>query len=170
MQLSLLELSSLSDSKVSHLLRLCLPLWVLPACAPPLFNLVHLVSPLPMQCSHPTLPSFFPLWNSSLCISSFSNCFHIPPASSSSPDSLRVREWNAGGLRAKNDEVLHFIWLHPVDPFCNQKSNLNLSSFFGISRYSAQRSHHAHSQTGILSPAVPTSAVSSFLSGSSYPS
>ena len=41
------------------------------------------------------------------------------------PDSLRVFQWNAGGLRARSTEVLHFIWSHSVDFFCIQESNLN---------------------------------------------
>ena len=44
------------------------------------------------------------------------------------PDSLRVLQWNAGGLRARSNELLHFLLSHPVDVICIQKSNLN--SFF----------------------------------------
>ena len=33
------------------------------------------------------------------------------------PDSLRVLQWNAGGLRARSTEVLHFISSHLVDFF-----------------------------------------------------
>ena len=38
-----------------------------------------------------------------------------PPASSPPPDSHRVLQWNAGGLRARNTELLHFLSSHPVD-------------------------------------------------------
>ena len=31
------------------------------------------------------------------------------------PNSLRVLQWNAGGLRARSTELLHFILFHPVD-------------------------------------------------------
>ena len=31
------------------------------------------------------------------------------------PDSLRVLQWNAGGLRARSTELLHFLLSHPVD-------------------------------------------------------
>ena len=34
------------------------------------------------------------------------------------PDSLRVRQSNAGGLRARSTELLHFISSHPVDLIC----------------------------------------------------
>ena len=46
-------------------------------------------------------------------------------------DSLRVLQWNAGGLRSRSTELLHFISSHPVDLICIQKSNLNLSSLSG---------------------------------------
>ena len=45
------------------------------------------------------------------------------------PDSLRVLQWNAGGLRARSTKLLHFISSHPVDLIYIQESNLNLSSF-----------------------------------------
>ena len=35
-------------------------------------------------------------------------CFSTPPSSSYPPDSLRVLQWNAGDLRARSTEVLHF--------------------------------------------------------------
>ena len=35
-----------------------------------------------------------------------------PPASSPPPDSLRVLQWNAGGLRARSTELLHFLSSH----------------------------------------------------------
>ena len=51
--------------------------------------------------------------------------FSTPPASSPPPDSLRVLKWNAGGLRARSTELLHFLLSHPVDLICIQESNLN---------------------------------------------
>ena len=56
------------------------------------------------------------------------------------PDSLRVLQWNARGLRARSTELLHFISSHPVDLICIQESNLNLSFSFRILGYSALRS------------------------------
>ena len=53
------------------------------------------------------------------------------------PDSLRVLQWNAGGLQARSTELLHFIWSHPVDLICTQESNVNLSSSFRIPGFSA---------------------------------
>ena len=72
-----------------------------------------------------------------------------PPASSPPPDSLRVLQWNAGGLRARSTELLHFLSSHPVDLICIQESNLNSS--FRIPGFSALRSDHTSSLSGILS-------------------
>ena len=77
--------------------------------------------------------------------------FSTPPASSPPPDSLRVLQWNAGGLRARSTELLHFLSSHPVDLICIQESNLNSSSSFRISGFSALRSDRTHSRSGILS-------------------
>ena len=46
------------------------------------------------------------------------------------PDSLRVLQWNAGGLRPRSTELLHFISSHPVNFIGIRKSNLNSSSCF----------------------------------------
>ena len=69
-------------------------------------------------------------------------------------DSLRVLQWNAGGLRGRSIELLHFISSHPVDVICIQESNLNLSSSFRISGFSALRSDRTHSRSGIFSTDV----------------
>ena len=74
-----------------------------------------------------------------------------PPASSPPPDSLRVLQWNAGGLRARSTELLHFLSSHPVDLICIQESNLNSSSSFRIPGFSVLRSDRTHSRSGILS-------------------
>ena len=73
----------------------------------------------------------------------------MPPAFSP-PDSLRVLQRNAGGLRARTTELLHFLSSHSVDLICIQDSNLNSS--FWIPGSSALRSDHTHSQSGILFP------------------
>ena len=87
------------------------------------------------------------------------------------PNSLRVLQWNAGGLRARSTELLHFISSYPVDLICIQKSNLNLSSSFQIPGFFALRSDGTHSRAGIFSTNVTdASAVSSFLSDRAYPS
>ena len=78
--------------------------------------------------------------------------FSTPPHHLSSPDSLRVFQWNAGGLRARSTELLHFLSSHPVDLICIQESNLNSSSSFQIPGFFALRSDRTHSQSGILSP------------------
>ena len=76
----------------------------------------------------------------------------MPPASSPPPDSLRVLQWNAGGLRARSTELLHFLSSHPVDLICIQESNLNSSSSFRYPGFSALLSDRTHSRSGILSP------------------
>ena len=67
------------------------------------------------------------------------------------PDSLRVLQWNAGGLRARSTKLLHFLSSHPVDLICIQESNLNSFSSFWIPGFSALRSDRTHSRSGILS-------------------
>ena len=74
-----------------------------------------------------------------------------PPASTPPPDSLRVLQWNAGGLQARSTELLHFLLSHLVDLICIQESNLNSSSSFRIPGFSALRSDHTHFRSGILS-------------------
>ena len=74
-----------------------------------------------------------------------------PPASTPHPDSLMVLQRNAGGLRARSTELLHFLLSHPVDLICIQESNLNSSSSFRIPGFSALRSDRTHYQSGILS-------------------
>ena len=74
------------------------------------------------------------------------------PASSPPPDSLKVLQWNAGDLRARSTELLHFLSSYPVDLICIQESNLESSSSFWIPEFSALRSDRTHSQSGILSP------------------
>ena len=70
------------------------------------------------------------------------------------PNSLRVLQWNAGGLRARRTKLLHFISSHLVDLIYIQESNLNLSSSFRIPGFSALQSHGTHSRSGIFSTDV----------------
>ena len=81
-------------------------------------------------------------------------CFPLPPAFSSLPNSLRVFQWNAGGLQTRSTKLLHFISSHPIDLIYIQESNLNLSSSFQIPGFSALRSHGTHSRSGIFSTDV----------------
>ena len=74
------------------------------------------------------------------------------PASSFASDSFRVLQWNAGGLRARSTELLHFLSSHSVNSICIQESNLNSSSSFRIPVFSTLRSDCTHSRSGILSP------------------
>ena len=76
----------------------------------------------------------------------------MSPAFSPPHGSLRVLQWNAGGLRARSTELLHFLSSHPVDLICIQESNLNFASSFGIPGFSALRSDRTHSCSCILSP------------------
>ena len=70
------------------------------------------------------------------------------------PNSLRVLQWNAGGLRARRTKLIHSILSHPVDLIYIQESNLNLSSSFRIPGFSALQSHGTHSRSGIFSTDV----------------
>ena len=70
------------------------------------------------------------------------------------PNSLRVFQWNAGGLQARRTKLIHFISSHPVDLIYIQESNLNLSSSFRIPGFSALQSHGTHSRSGIFSTDV----------------
>ena len=70
------------------------------------------------------------------------------------PNSLRVLQWNAGGLCARSTKLLHFISSHSVDLIYIQDSNLNLSSSFQIPGFSALRSDRTHSRSGIFSTDV----------------
>ena len=70
------------------------------------------------------------------------------------PNSLRVLQWNAGGLRARSTKLIHFILSHPVDLIYIQESNLNLSSSFRIPGFPALQSHGTHFQSGIFSTDV----------------
>ena len=67
------------------------------------------------------------------------------------PNSLRVFQWNAGGLRARSTKLLHFISSHPVDLIYIQESNLNFSSSFRIPGFSVLQFHDTHSRSGIFS-------------------
>ena len=68
------------------------------------------------------------------------------------PNSLRVLQWNVGGLRDRSTELLHFLSSHHVDLICIQESNLNSFSSFRIPGFPALRSDRTHSRSGILSP------------------
>ena len=87
------------------------------------------------------------------------------------PDSLRVFQWNAGGLRVSSTELLHFISCHPVDLICVQESNLSLSSSFQMLGFSALQSDCSHScLIFFLLMSQTPEAASSFSSGRAYPS
>ena len=68
------------------------------------------------------------------------------------PDSVRILQWTARGLRARSTELLHFLSSHPVDLICIQESNLNSSSSFQIRGFCALHSDCTHSRSGILFP------------------
>ena len=70
------------------------------------------------------------------------------------PNSLRVFQWNAGGLRARSTKLIHFISSHLIDLIYIQESNLNLSSSFWIPGFSALQSHGTHSRSDIFSTDV----------------
>ena len=110
----------------------------------------------PLLMLHSRLQIFYPPSAHSISPSSAPSSPSLapgrPPASSPPPDSLKVLQWNAGGLRARSTELLHFLSSHSVDLICIQESNLNPSSSFRIPGFSALRSDRTHSRSGILSP------------------
>ena len=58
------------------------------------------------------------------------------------------------GLQARSTKLLHFILSYPIDLIYIQESNLNLSSSFRISGFSALRSHGTRFRSGIFSTDV----------------
>ena len=102
---------------------------------------------------HPRLQTSYPPSAHSLSLSSAPSPPSLAPGCPSTPpDSLRVLQWNAGDLRARSTELLHFLSSHPVDLICIQESNLNSSSSFWISAFSVLRFDRTHSRFGILFP------------------
>ena len=67
----------------------------------------------------------------------------------------RILQWNAGGLRTRSAELLHFISFHSADLICIQEFNLNSFSSFLIPGYFALRSDCTHPRSGILSSNDP---------------
>ena len=148
--------------------------WSFPSCCVPTRNTVTLssyssdmytstVQPSPPSVNaalppHTRLQTFYPQLAHSVSSASAPSqrslapgCPSMPPASSPPPDSLRVLQWNAGGLRARSTELLHFLSSHPVDLACIQESNLNSFSSFRIPGFSALCSDRTHSRSGIFS-------------------
>ena len=89
----------------------------------------------------------------SLCLLTTVSCFLLPfyvPCFLSLPDSLRVFQWNAGGLRARSTELLQFLSSHPVDLIFIEKSNLNSFSSLRIPGFSALQSDRTRYRSCIL--------------------
>ena len=84
-------------------------------------------------------------------------------------DSLRVLQWNAGGLRARSTELLHF--LRPISLTLSVSRNPILThlTLFRIPEFSALQSDRSHCRSGILVLPRTLAAVSSFSSGRAYP-
>ena len=150
--------------EIPHLPALCLSPRTPPAGIPSLLNLAP--SSDVALAPHPHLQTsylFCPLCIFSLCTLTTAHPF-LPTLlltvslylllSLSLPYSLRIFQWNAGGLQARSTKLLHFISSHPVDFIYIQESNLNLSSSFQIPGFSALRSHGTHSRSGIFSTDV----------------
>ena len=133
-----------------NLSTVCLPLRIIQAFIPPLFNLAHLAIPLLMQHSRPTLafkhftllpPTFHfltlhpphPLMFLAVFLYFL---FPLPP------DWFRVFQWNVGELRARSTKLLHFMSSHLVDLIFIQLTSLNSSSCFQIPEFSAVQSDH----------------------------
>ena len=107
-----------------------------PARIPSLLKLAHLdpsvneVIPLHscLQTSYPPSAYILTLLSAHFSLSYIFGCSSTPSASSF--NSFRFLQWNAGSIRARSVELLHFISLHPVALSCIQESNLGLSSPF----------------------------------------
>ena len=115
---------------------------------PPLLML-HFFSTLVFKPLSPHLPILYlllPPHHRSLLLAVLLHL--LPPLP---PDSLRVLQWNAGGLRSRSTELLHFLSSHPVDLICIQEFNLNSSSSFWIPGFFTLRSDHTRPRSGILS-------------------
>ena len=124
---------------------------------------------LRLQTSYPTSSHFISPSSAPSPPSLAPGCPSSPPASSL-PHSLRVLQWNAGGLRARSTKLLHFLSSHPVDLICIQESNLNSCSSFRVPGFSALRFDRTHSRSGILSPDdTHASGGVKFPSGRAYP-
>ena len=150
-QLSLLELPSLPQH-CDSLLGLLQHVYLHCTIWPPSANAA--LSPHPRhQTSYPPSAHVISSPSAPSSLSLAPGCLSAPLASSpSTPDSLRVLQWNAGGLRARSTKLLHVLSSHPVDLICIQESNLNSSSSFRIPGFSALHSDRTHSRSGILSP------------------
>ena len=85
------------------------------------------------------------------------------------PLTLRVLQWNAGGLRSRSTELLHFLSSHHVNLICIQESNLNSFSSFRIPGFSSLRSDRTHSGLAfsLVMPRTLAAALS-LSSGSAY--
>ena len=70
------------------------------------------------------------------------------------PNSIRIFQWNAGGLQARRTKLQHFISSYPVNLICIQESNLSLSFSFQFPGFSALRSDGTHTRSGIFSTDV----------------
>ena len=154
-----LEITNCLQEKEIHLPALCLPPRTPPAGIPTLLNLACVASLLLMQHSHPTLafkplilfpPTLYllPLHPHHLLMFLAVSLYLLLPLLL--PNSLRVLQWNAEGLRARSTELLHFILSHPVDLICIQETKPILSSSFRIPGFSALRSDGTHSRSGIF--------------------
>ena len=127
---------------------------------------------------HPRLPTSYPFSadfvsspSASSSPSLATGCLSTLPASSSSPDSLRVFQWNAGGLRDRSTKLLHFILSHPVDFICIQE--FNFDSFSSVGSLDSLLCNLVAPTPGLaFSLLLPhmLAASSSYLSGRAYPS
>ena len=111
-----------------------------------------------LQTSYPTSAPFISSPSAPSPPSLAPGHFSTPPASSPTPGSPTVLQWNAGGLRARSTELLHFLSSHPVDLIYIQESNLNSFFSFRFPGFSALRSDCTYSRSGILSRDAPNAS------------
>ena len=104
-----------------HLVYLHCSIWPIWPIWPPSANAS--LAPYPrLQTSYPFSAHFVSSPPAPAPLPHAPGCFSLLSASSSPLDSLRVLQWNAGGLLARSTELLHFLSSHPVDLICIQKS------------------------------------------------
>ena len=133
------------------------------------------MSPLCRTSTHPHFQSSLAYFVSTPSAPSPSphapGCFSIILYFLLPPDSLRVLQWNAGCLRARITELLHFISSYSLNLICN----LNSFSSFRIPGFSALRSDWAHSRSDLvllmpctIAAALSISSLSSLDTNSDY--
>ena len=94
----------------------------------------------------------------------YTSCFLFPS------ESLRVLQWNAGGLRARSTKLLHFISSHLIDLICIQESLTHLPLSGSLDSVLCDLIAPTPILAFFLRIPRTLAVASSFLSGRAYPS